>query len=237
MKRKSRLLSVILTAACIINIYCSSSDETATGDITEDQIASLIEQIRSGGTDTAEILTDAEILDIQKRLRALEPEPVEEGEFAVLDTDKGIMIFKFFTAEAPNHSANFKKLANFGFYDWVKFYRVVSGFMIQSGCIFTKNNNPTDDGGGHPGYFINDEFNSIPFDKGIVGMAKRTEPNSAGSQFFFMHVGNHSLNGRYTAFGKVVYGLEVIDEIAGIETRGERAVENVYIKRARVIKP
>jgi cyclophilin family peptidyl-prolyl cis-trans isomerase len=235
-KTTQRSLAILITAG-LLNLYCGGSDNAPSGDITEEQIESLTAQIRKGATDTPEILTDTEILNIQSQLRTIEAEPVEEGEFAVLDTDKGIMIFKFFTAEAPNHCANFKKLANFGYYDWVKFYRVVPGFMIQAGCIFTKNDNPDDDGGGHPGYTINDEFNDIPFDRGVVGMAKRREPNSAGSQFFIMHLAQHSLNGRYTAFGKVVYGLDVIDEIVKVETRGERAIEDVYIKRARVIKP
>ncbi len=237
MRKNNIILTFTFAVLLFFTLSCGGSEDLSQTELTDDQASSLIAKIREDAAVTPEILTDAEIIEIQGKMRALEPEFVENGEFAVLDTDKGVIIFKFFTEEAPNHSANFKKLANSGFYDWVTFYRVVPGFMIQSGDIFSKNDDPSDDGSGHPGYSVNDEFNSIPFDKGIVGMAKRTTPNSAGCQFFFMHLAQHSLNGRYTAFGKIVYGLEVVDEIAKIKTRGERAVEKVYIRRARVIKP
>ena len=118
---------------------------------------------------------------------------------------------------APITVENFEKLVKEGFYDGLCFHRVISGFRIQGGC-------PKGNGTGGPGYSIKGEFaqNGIPNDlkhtRGVISMARSMMPNSAGSQFFIMHKDAPHLDGAYAAFGKVVEGLEVVDEIAAVAT-------------------
>ena len=118
---------------------------------------------------------------------------------------------------APITVENFEKLVKEGFYDGLCFHRVISGFMIQGGC-------PKGNGTGGPGYSIKGEFaqNGVPNDlkhtRGVISMARSMMPNSAGSQFFIMHKDAPHLDGAYAAFGKVVEGLEVVDEIAAVAT-------------------
>ncbi len=115
---------------------------------------------------------------------------------------------------APNTVNNFIALANAGFYDGLIFHRVIRGFMIQGGC-------PQGLGTGGPGYCIEGEFadngygdNTLAHERGVVSMARAMNPNSAGSQFFIMHRSAPHLDGQYAAFGKVIDGMDVVDEIA-----------------------
>ena len=118
---------------------------------------------------------------------------------------------------APNTVKNFISLARKGFYDGLIFHRVIEGFMIQGGC-------PEGTGTGGPGYSIKGEFlangvpNSLAHKRGVISMARAMNPNSAGSQFFIMHEDAPHLDGQYAAFGKVISGLEVVDEIAQCDT-------------------
>ena len=125
---------------------------------------------------------------------------------------------KVITAElypdvAPNTVRNFISLINAHFYDGLIFHRVISGFMIQGGC-------PDGTGMGGPGYSIKGEFTSNGFNNtlkhtaGVLSMARAMNPNSAGSQFFIMHKDAPHLDGEYAAFGKVISGMDVVDEIA-----------------------
>ena len=118
---------------------------------------------------------------------------------------------------APNTVANFLSLAGSGYYDGLTFHRVIYGFMIQGGC-------PNGTGMGGPGYSIKGEFasngvkNTLAHTPGVLSMARSMMPNSAGSQFFIMHKAAPHLNGEYAAFGKVIEGMEVVDEIAECDT-------------------
>jgi len=118
---------------------------------------------------------------------------------------------------APITVANFEKLVNQGFYNGLIFHRVIPGFMIQGGC-------PEGTGMGGPGWNIKGEFssngvkNDLKHTRGVISMARSMRPDSAGSQFFIMHEDAPHLDGQYAAFGKVVEGIEVVDEIAGVET-------------------
>ncbi|MBQ8004073.1 MAG: peptidylprolyl isomerase [Oscillospiraceae bacterium] len=120
-------------------------------------------------------------------------------------------------AAAPITVENFEKLVSDGFYDGLTFHRVISGFMIQGGC-------PLGTGTGGPGHTIKGEFksngvdNPIRHTRGVISMARSMMPNSAGSQFFIMHKDAPHLDGQYAAFGRVVEGIEVVDEIAAVET-------------------
>ncbi len=118
---------------------------------------------------------------------------------------------------APITVENFIKLVNQGFYNGLIFHRVIKGFMIQGGC-------PLGNGTGGPGWHIKGEFaqngvkNDLKHKRGVISMARAMDPNSAGSQFFIMHQDAPHLDGAYAAFGKVVEGIEVVDEIAAVDT-------------------
>lgn len=118
---------------------------------------------------------------------------------------------------APNTVNNFVSLVKNGFYDGLTFHRVIYGFMIQGGC-------PDGTGTGGPGYHIKGEFtmngfqNDLKHSEGVLSMARAMMPDSAGSQFFIMHKAAPHLDGQYAAFGKVVEGLEIVNEIAECDT-------------------
>lgn len=125
------------------------------------------------------------------------------------------MKLELYPEKAPLTVENFEKLVSEGFYDGLTFHRVISGFMIQGG-------DPKGDGTGGPEHNIKGEFaangfpqNDIRHTRGVISMARAMSPDSAGSQFFIMHADAPHLDGSYAAFGKVIEGLEVIDEIAG----------------------
>ena len=113
----------------------------------------------------------------------------------------------------PNHVENFLKLGRDGFYDNLNFHRVVPGFVVQGGC-------PKGDGTGGPGYSINAELNDREHHPGTLSMARSADPNSAGSQFFVCLTREKCchLDGQYTAFGQVVEGLDVVEQLGGVET-------------------
>jgi peptidyl-prolyl cis-trans isomerase B (cyclophilin B) len=140
-------------------------------------------------------------------------EPGEKGETrvgAVIRTDKGSMTVALEPEKAYNTVHNFLNLANQGFYTKRVFHRIIKEFMVQTGC-------PDGNGSGDPGYFIPAEFNSIKHEKGVLSMARRGGvDNSAGSQFFIMHAAKKGLDGQYSAFGRVVKGLEVVDALAEV---------------------
>ena len=118
---------------------------------------------------------------------------------------------------APISCENFEKLVKSGFYDGLTFHRVIPGFMIQGGC-------PKGNGTGGPGWTIKGEFsgngfkNDLKHTRGVLSMARSMMPDSAGSQFFIMHEDAPHLDGQYAAFGKVIEGMEVVDEIAEVAT-------------------
>lgn len=183
-----------------------------------------------------EVWTNSEIEEYLKKLKEVKLLRVKENEIAVLETSMGIIKFRFFPDVAPMHSASFKRLANFGFYDWTTFHRVVSGFIIQGGDILSKNDDPKDDGSGDPGFKLKAEFSDISHKRGIVSTARiSNDLNGAGSQFFIMHANHPRLNGEYTVFGEVIEGMDVVDAIATTPVRLSRPVDPVYVKKARVI--
>lgn len=118
---------------------------------------------------------------------------------------------------APITVENFEKLVNSGFYNGLTFHRVIPGFMIQGGC-------PEGTGMGGPGWHIKGEFlangvkNDLKHTRGVISMARSGMPDSAGSQFFIMHDDAPHLDGQYAAFGKVIEGIETVDEIAVVDT-------------------
>jgi peptidyl-prolyl cis-trans isomerase B (cyclophilin B) len=134
---------------------------------------------------------------------------------AVIETKHGEMELEFFQDKAPGHVKNFLDLARKGVYEGTTFHRVIPGFMIQGGDPNTKNPTAprTQHGTGGPGYTIKAEFNDTPHKRGVVSMARAQDPDSAGSQFFICVADSSFLDRQYTAFGRVVRGLEVADKI------------------------
>jgi cyclophilin family peptidyl-prolyl cis-trans isomerase len=135
---------------------------------------------------------------------------------ATIETTQGPIKVEFYPDVAPNHVKNFQDLARKGFYDGIVFHRIVPGFVIQAGDPNTKNDSASRDswGTGGPGYTINQEFNSIPHERGILSMARMQEANSAGSQFFIVLNDSKFLDNQYTVFGKVTEGMDTVDKIA-----------------------
>lgn len=137
--------------------------------------------------------------------------------------------------KAPNTVNNFISLVEKGYYDGLIFHRVIAGFMIQGG-------DPNGTGMGGPGYHIKGEFsgngfaqNDISHVRGVLSMARAQHPDSAGSQFFVMHEEGDYLDGQYAAFGKVIEGMETVDEIANVKTDWhDRPYETQQMKKVSV---
>src|SRR5712671_6063877 len=136
------------------------------------------------------------------------PANLDKPNAIVIDTTKGRVVFKLRADLAPKHAERIKQLARDGYYNNVPFHRVIEGFMAQTGD--GKNFNGT---GGSKYPNLPAEFSSVPFKRGIVGMARASDPNSANSQFFIMFADGSSLNGQYTVIGEVVSGMDVVDKL------------------------
>lgn len=153
----------------------------------------------------------------------------------IIEMENGKQIkIELYPDKAPITVENFEKLVRQGFYDGLIFHRVISGFMIQGGC-------PEGSGMGGPGWHIKGEFaangvkNDLKHTRGVLSMARSMMPDSAGSQFFIMHMDAPHLDGNYAAFGKVVEGMDVVDEIAGCETGyGDRPVKEQKMKKVYI---
>ena len=141
-------------------------------------------------------------------------------EIAVIETRFGKMEIGFLPDKALGHVKNFKDLAKKGFYDGTTFHRVIPGFMIQGGDPNTKSDDRSTHGMGGPGYSIKAEFNDTPHKRGILSMARSQDPDSAGSQFYVVVKDSFFLDGKYTAFGKVVSGMDVADKIVNTPRDG-----------------
>ncbi len=148
-----------------------------------------------------------------------------------LETSKGEIVIELY-GEMPITAGNFEKLVKEGFYDGVIFHRVIPNFMIQGG-------DPTGTGAGGPGYNIKDEFTDSELDRnarGTISMAN-AGPNTGGSQFFINVVDNDYLNGKHPVFGKVVEGMDVVDEISNVPRDGnDKPLEAVIIVKADIIQ-
>jgi peptidyl-prolyl cis-trans isomerase B (cyclophilin B) len=132
---------------------------------------------------------------------------------AVIHTKLGDFKLAFYPDLAPNHVESFITLAKKGFFDGTTFHRVVPGFVIQGGDPNTKNPDRSTHGMGGPGYQIKAEFSDKPHMRGTLSMARSANPDSAGSQFFICVANAPFLNGKYTVFGEVTSGMDVVDKI------------------------
>ena len=163
------------------------------------------------------------------------------NENAIIKTSYGEMEIAFWPDVAPKTVENFKKLARDGFYDGTAFHRIIKGFMIQGGCPNTKTGARGTPGTGDPGYKLKAEFNAKPHVKGVISMARAAHPDSAGCQFFIVHGDARFLDKQYTAFGQVVRGEEVLDQIANVPTKsgggGEKStpIDRVAVESVRLV--
>jgi peptidyl-prolyl cis-trans isomerase B (cyclophilin B) len=139
---------------------------------------------------------------------------------AIVNTNLGNIQFELLSDIAPETVRNFIKLAKSGFYDGTLFHRVIPKFMIQGGDPNTKESDKSTWGTGGPGYNIKAEFNSRSHLRGIVSMARSSDPDSAGSQFFIVTSDSTFLDREYTVFGEVVDGMEVADKIVNLPKDG-----------------
>jgi peptidyl-prolyl cis-trans isomerase B (cyclophilin B) len=145
--------------------------------------------------------------------------PDTNREVALIKTTEGDMVIDFWTDAAPNTIANFKKLAKKGFYDGTAFHRVIKGFMIQGGDPLTKD--PSKEamwGTGGADQNIKAEFNDHSHARGVISMARSNDPDSASSQFFICHGNPTFLDHKYTSFGKLIKGDDVLEKIATTPT-------------------
>ncbi len=152
---------------------------------------------------------------------------------AIIETNQGKIEFNLLPDLAPETVRNFIKLANSGYYDGTLFHRVIPGFMIQGGDPNTKQPDKSKWGQGGPGYSIKAEFSSRSHLSGIVSMARATDPDSAGSQFFIVTTDSTFLNGKYTVFGEVTEGMYVAEKIVNLQ-RDENDCPHQEVKMNRV---
>nr|WP_192884592.1 peptidylprolyl isomerase [Paramagnetospirillum kuznetsovii] len=159
-------------------------------------------------------------------LAALQPAQAASPEDTwVLELSSGKVVIEFRPDLAPKHVERIKELTRKGFYDGTPFHRVIDGFMAQGG-------DPTGTGTGGSGTKIRAEFTGEPFVRGVVGMARSASPDSADSQFFIMLGSAPSLDGKYTAFGRVVEGMELVDRIK----KGDSSENGIVSKPDRLIR-
>jgi peptidylprolyl isomerase len=153
------------------------------------------------------------------------PPGVDPQNTLLIDTTKGRIVVKLRNDIAPQHAARMKQLAREKYYDNVPFHRVIEGFMAQTG------DGARGDGTGGSKYpNLPAEFSNVPFKRGIVGMARASDPNSANSQFFIMFADGSFLNGKYTVVGEVVSGMDTVDKIK----RGEPVQNPDHMTRVQV---
>ena len=176
-------------------------------------------------------------------VNAEEQKPMNSAkEVAVIKTSEGEMVAEFWPEVAPNTVENFKKLARSGFYDGTAFHRIVKGFMIQGGDPLTKD--PAQEsryGTGDPGYKIKAEFNDRSHERGVLSMARSSNPDSAGSQFFICLANVSRLDHQYTTFGKIIKGDDVLGKIGDTEVTtsdsGERSkpTKRVTVESIKIV--
>ena len=212
-----KYLLIFLSALLCFAAGCTGSDTTSGNSASEPE--------HEPETDS-EPAPDSE----QEAAPAPAPEPVPDViTGSIKMEDGGVITFELYPDIAPQSVRNFVYLARQGFYDGLKFHRIISGFMIQGGC-------PLGEGTGNPGYSIFGEFeqnghaNNLSHDRGVMSMARSQDFNSAGSQFFICHGDPHFLDGGYAAFGMVTSGMDIVDEIAEtpvLDNNGRVARDNM----------
>jgi peptidyl-prolyl cis-trans isomerase B (cyclophilin B) len=206
----------------------SGSDKKSTGHVNDKtDSGSAIKKTTEPKTETGST-AKKDLIYWKEQVKTLTVEQMQQAT-AVIETNQGTIKLKFFPDKAPGHVRNFIQLAQSGFYDGLIFHRVIQNFMIQGGC-------PEGTGRGNPGYSVKAEFNDTVHKPGILSMARSKNPDSAGSQFFICQGRPSSnLDGQYTAFGKVIEGMDVVDKIGTTQTGMQnRPVQEQVMKRVYI---
>jgi peptidyl-prolyl cis-trans isomerase B (cyclophilin B) len=154
---------------------------------------------------------------------------------AVLETSAGPITIEFFADKAPGHVRNFLRLAQAGVYDGMAFHRVVKGFAVQTGAVTSRG--PLSEKQQKVVRALEPEFNDTKHVKGIVSMARGDDPGSATTSFFIVTGNAPSLDDKYTAFGRVVDGLAVVEGIDQVPVNGETPVTRIELKSVRIVAP
>ena len=222
--RRSIFALLVLSIVCLA-AACGTVEKEKTGNAAISTAPGVPENsAQPEGTEPGQ--TAAQTTDKQKPSPEQKPDEQEsplpgtfeerlvrtiQATITMEDGDK--IVVELYPDLAPQSVRNFVHLAREGFYDGLKFHRIIKGFMIQGGC-------PLGTGTGGPGYTIKGEFaangfeNDLSHTRGVLSMARANAPDSAGSQFFIMHADSDFLDGKYAAFGKVISGMDVVDRLA-----------------------
>jgi cyclophilin family peptidyl-prolyl cis-trans isomerase len=228
------LFSFLFICCLAASIGCGK--KAAEGQGSQPQTA----QRPNNNMEANKTLTVAEIAALIEKAKTAPAVEVAADEVGVITTDFGRIVLELFPSVAPEHCRNFKKLASLGFYDGVTFHRVVPGFMIQGGDIFSRDADRSNDGTGDPGYTVPAEFSDLPHERGTLSMARKGySVNTAGSQFFICVAPAPQLNGQYTVFGRVLEGMEVVDQIvtiSGTDEIKQNPDNPVVMNKVRVVK-
>ena len=248
-------MAVFIFAGYQINIALKNKNVQEDQAVLRDD--AIVEDSQDGSTQSMEPTDEQSMEQMESTNDAdLQEDPAvlqDNGasNIAVIETDKGSIKLELYANDAPKTVENFVKLANESFYDETKFHRVISEFMIQGGDPLSKDNDPSNDGTGGPGYKFEDEMNPIALgldentiklyesqgyeydynlnshkvDVGSLAMAN-SGPNTNGSQFFIVtEEDQHYLNGKHTVFGRVIEGMDVVRSIE----QGD-VMEKIYIE-------
>ena len=222
MKKKSiikylKLIVLMVAVSSLFLVSCGKSNNT-TGENNGETNNEIVSD--------EEVKPDEEVKDdvlINKELPIV----------TVVVKDMGTIKAELYPEIAPNTVNNFISLVNEGFYDGLTFHRVIKGFMIQGG-------DPEGNGTGGPGYAIKGEFskngfkNDLKHTEGVLSMARATDPDSAGSQFFIMTGAAPNLDGDYAAFGKVVEGMDVVHKVENVQVSGDKPKKTITIESIKV---
>lgn len=185
----------------------SSSDEAGNEDLKSKTKEGETEELLTTTTSTQKPVATTTTIKAENKSDKLTKKLVE------IMTNKGKIVIELYPKKAPKTVDNFIKLADSGFYDGVKWHRVEPGFVIQGGDPLSKDNDPSNDGTGGPGYMIKAEFNDMKHVTGTVAMARSQSIDSAGSQFYICLAPQSHLDGKYTVFGQVIEGMNVVNSI------------------------
>jgi peptidyl-prolyl cis-trans isomerase B (cyclophilin B) len=204
------LKSYLFCALILVFAACKPATQEPTTAQSETVTTAASETVSATTETTTTTATEAAPPPVSEEKR---PMSQSQEKVAEIHTTAGDITIRFFPDVAPNHVKNFLDLAGKGFYDGTKFHRVIPGFMIQGGDPNTKSGAPQTWGMGGSDSHVRAEFNSIPHRRGIVSMARSSDPNSASSQFFIVVKDSNFLDNNYTVFGQVTKGMDVADKI------------------------
>ena len=226
---------------CVFDQTAITGQYTIFGRVAEGlNVAQKISQVPAENTVPNERVVIRKVTIRDKPAPAPEPFSTETAEElsryrAVLETSLGNVTFQFFPDKAPIHVRNFLRLASVGFYDGTAFHRVVKGFVIQGGFLPTRSE-PLDITQDRYVRKMGPEFNDTQHDKGTVSLAHGDDPASGDTSFFIVLARTPVLDGKYSAFGKVIEGMDVVEKIEQVPVNGETPTARVELRKVTVSK-